>query len=479
MNKFKLFIENFVVYGIGGIISKIIPLIMVPIVTRIMPTTEYYGISDLFNTIVSFGSAIAVMGMYDAMYRMFFEKEETEYKKTICSTAFVFNVFTSFLVFLLMILCKDFIAQFFFKDRKYAYIVYLSALGTLVGATNHIIAAPTRMQNKRKVFLVTNTISPLLSYLIAIPMLLAGHYVMALPLAYVISHATMECAFYILNRQWFVPKLFDKKLLKDLLVIAIPLLPNFLIYWVFNSCDKVMIANMIGVGAEGIYSVGSKLGHASQLIYTAFAGGWQFFAFSTMKEDNQVESNSRVFEYLGVVSFIATAFICAWSFDIFKILFKPDYLSGYIVAPYLFLAPLLQMLFQVAANQFLVVKKTWPNLFILGSGAIINIVINYYLIPVLGIEGASIATLIGYVVSDIVCVLVLRKMKLMVIPSRFVIAALVMTSYIIAWRLYFSDNVLVGTIVALIITIVLLLLYTSELKKVFVVIKKRKKKRVK
>ena len=56
MNKFRLFIENFFIYGIGGIISKIIPLVMIPIVTRLMPDTGYYGISDLSHTIVSFGS---------------------------------------------------------------------------------------------------------------------------------------------------------------------------------------------------------------------------------------------------------------------------------------------------------------------------------------------------------------------------------------------------------------------------------------
>ena len=86
MNKLKLFVENFLVYGLGGIISKLIPLIMIPIVTRIMPSTDYFGISDLSNTVVSFGSAIAVMGMYDAMYRMFFEKDDENYKRKVCST---------------------------------------------------------------------------------------------------------------------------------------------------------------------------------------------------------------------------------------------------------------------------------------------------------------------------------------------------------------------------------------------------------
>lgn len=474
MNKVKLFIENFLVYGLGGIISKIIPLIMVPVVTRLMPSTEYFGISDLSNTVVSFASAISVMGMYDAMYRMFFEKEDEEYKKGICSTALVFTFLTSVLVFLLLILFKKQVAYYFFSDGKYAYIVYLSAIATLVGATNSIISAPTRMQNKRKIFLITNTLSPLISYGIAIPMLIAGHYTVALPLAAVISGITMEISFGILNKEWFSVKRFNIGLLKQLLFIAVPLLPNFLIYWVFNSCDKVMITNMIGIGAAGIYSVSSKLGNCSQLIYTAFAGGWQFFAFSTMKESNQVKSNSLIFEYLGIISFIATAFICAWSYPIFKILFTDQYLEGYVVAPYLFLAPLLQMLFQVAANQFLVVKKTWPNMFILLTGAIVNIVINYFLIPVLGIEGASLATLFGYVVSDIICVIVLHKMELMVLEKRFFITIIIMGSYLVIWRIFIKSKFILGTLFAIIISMFFAFFYRKELLQIINVLRKGK-----
>lgn len=474
MNKFKLFIENFLVYGLGGVISKVIPLIMVPIVTRLMPDTVYYGISDLSNTVVSFGSAIAVMGMYDAMYRMFFERDEDSYKKAVCSTAFLFTLLTSFIVFIVMLLAKDIIAQYFFGNQQYTNIVYLSSIATLVGATNSIISAPTRMQNKRKVFLITNTISPLLSYAVSIPMLLAGYYVIALPMAAVVSGATMEIAFGILNKEWFDLKRVDLKLLKQLLMIAIPLFPNFLIYWVFNSSDKIMITNMMGIGAAGIYSVSSKLGHASQLIYTAFAGGWQFFAFSIMKEDNQVKSNSLTFEYLGIISFLVTSFVCAWSYFIFKLLFTDQYLGGYIAAPYIFLAPLLQMLFQVSCNQFLIIKKTWPNMLILSSGAILNVILNYVLIPVWGIEGASIATLAGYIVSDIVCVTVLCKMKLMVVSKKFVIACISMAIFFLIWRAMSPSNVFIGTIEATILSTILLFLYKADINKLFLIITRPK-----
>lgn len=459
MNKLRLFLENFLIYGLGGIISKVIPLIMVPIVTRLMPSSSYFGISDMQNTLVSFTSALAVLGMYDAMYRMFFEKEEEAYKRDMCSTALTFTLVLSVVVSVLMVIFREPLAQFFFEDKKYSYLVYIAAMTTLVSATNSIVSAPTRMQNKRKEFLIMNTVGPVLSYGISIPMLLSGHYILALPLAAFISGVFNEFVFWILNHGWFIFKRFRKEYLKPLLKIAVPLFPNFLVYWVFNSSDKLMITNMIGTSFTGLYSVGSKLGHASQLIYTAFAGGWQYFAFATMKENDQVKSNSKIFEYLGVISFISTFFVCLIAHPLYKLLFVGDYIDSYIVAPYLFLAPLLQMLFQVEANQFLVVKKTWPNMFILSCGAIVNVILNWWMIPIIGIEGAAIATMIGYIISDIVCTMVLIKMKLMVVSKDFYISALLMATFFVVWRAFTLDSFAFTLLLTIVFSGILLYLY--------------------
>ena len=120
------------------------------------------------------------------------------------------------------------------------------------------------------------------------------------------------------------------------------------------------------------------------------------------------------------------------------------------------------MLFQIAANQFMVIKKTWPNLFILLAGAILNLIINYFLIPVLGIEGASLATLLGYIASDIICIIVLCHMKLMIITKKFIIASITLAGYVIVWRLFFNDSILVGNIGAIAFTIDMLLLYKND-----------------
>lgn len=463
MNKLKLFTENFLIYGLGSLLTKFVPLLMLPLITRLVPNTSYIGISDLSNTIVQFGSAFAVMGMYDAVFRLFFEKDEKKYKKSVCSTALFFTLINSIIVFFIMIIFRKQLSILIFNDNKYFYIVYICAISVLVGSTNNILMIPTRAQNKRFIYLILNFISSILSYSVSIPLILSGYYIIALPLSQLISSIFIEVVFFIINHKWFDLKLFNIKYLKELLRIGIPLLPNFLIYWIFNSCDKVMITNILGTSFSGIYAVGSKISSISQLIYTAFAGGWSYFAFYTMKEKNQIQTNSLIFEYLGIVSLIAEMFMCAISFSLFKIMFSAEYIDGYLVSVYLFLSPLLQMLFQIACSQFLIIKKSWPNMVFLAFGAMINIIINSFAIPVIGIEGAAISTLVAYSISVLLCVIVLCKKKLMIISKKFIYSVIIFFIYFIIWRLFISKYLVISLFFAMLSTSIIIFLYRNDL----------------
>lgn len=473
MERLKLFISNFLIYGMGGVINKIIPMIMLPFVTRLMPNTEYFGLNDISTIIVQFGSSLAIMGMYDAMFRLFFDRDDKEYQRKICSSALAFTLVTSFIIFFTLLLCNKWLTVLFFSDEKYTTLLYISAISILIGATNSIVSAPTRITNKRTIYLLTNALSSVLSYSISIPLLLNGYYLIALPLAGLISAITLEIIFWGINKNWFSFKLINKNLIKEMLKIGLPLLPNFLIYWVFNSSDKLMIAKILGNDQAGIYAIGAKVGQISQLIYTAFAGGWQYFAFSTMKDNDQVKLTSRVMEYLSLITFLGSLLIVCFCNQIFSLFFTGDYIKGAIVAPYLFISPLLLMLFQVGSNQFLVIKKTWPNMFILLIGAISNIVLNFILIPLIGIEGAAIATLIGYILSVLICILVLQHINLLNLPARFWIVAIIGFSYFIFHRLIFDKNTIASFLILLLIYVVYLFFYREDLKKIIMLIKKR------
>lgn len=464
MSKSKLFIDNFLVYGLGSVISKAIPLVMVPIVTRLMPDPTFYGLFELSGMVVYFGSTLAILGMYDAMFRYFFERDDADYRKDICSTTFIFTLVMSIIIFILLIIFNQELTAFIFTDKKYSILMYLSAISATLSATNSILAAPTRMQNKRKVFLVTNTLSPVLGYAVSIPLLLNGHYLIALPLAGIVSATMIELAFAYMNRDFFSIHRFKWQYLKPMLKLALPLVPASLIYWVSGSADRVMVAKLVSVEAAGIYSVGAKLGAASHLIYQAFAGGWQYFAFSTMREANQVKSNSLIFEYLGIVSFIGCMFICAICKTFYEIIFVGDYVKGYCVSPYLFVSPLLLMLYQVAGNQFLVIKKSWPCTVLQALGAVTNVVLNFAFLPVMGLEGAGMATMLGYTVTVVVTSVVLIRMNMMVISWRFVMAVAIFIAYFFVWRMWLVDSIFYGLMAACFGSLMLAGLYWREVK---------------
>lgn len=433
-SRMQLFLENMVVYGLGGIIGKLIPFCLLPIIIRMMPSAYYYGISDLTDVVVSFGASFSVMGMYDIMFRLFFDKDDISHKRNICSSTLHFVVLNAALLAGILIALRKQAAAFILGDAQYSNLIIIAASSIFFSALSLIVSAPTRMQNQKGKFLIVNTVIPIISYGCAMLLLKFGAYEYALPIVTFCNYLLLTFIFGIINRRFFILRNCDWKLIKKMLLLGIPLVPNFVIYWIFNSSDRLMINFLLGTEAAGIYAVGAKMGHLSQLIYTAFAGGWQYFAFSTMKDNDQVELTSTVFEYLGALSFVSGIAITMFSKIIFSVLFPKSYGDGYIVMPYLFIAPLLLMLYQTAGNQFLVIKKTWPTMLILLSGALVNILINRFLIPVIGIEGAAIGTLLGYLLAVLVCVLVLSKMNQIRIRKRFVKCCFIVALFIGIWR---------------------------------------------
>ena len=471
MSKSKLFIENMVVYGFGQVIAKIIPFIMLPIITRLMPNSYYMGINDMNVLVVSFGAQIAIMGMYDAMFRLYFDKDDNIYKKSVCSSALA-NCFTlALFIFLILVVFRKSFSILFFDDTSLSILLMITASNIFTDALKGIISAPTRIMNKKKTFLIVNTITPLISYGISIPLLINGNFLYALPIASLIASASMLALFFIMNHNFFDMKLVKKKTLKELLKIGIPLMPTFLIYWIFSSFDRVMILQMLGASENGIYAVGNKVSMISQLVYQAFTGGWSYFSFSTMKDTDQVKTNTKIFNYLAVISFLFYAVMVIASNSIFNILFTGDYIRGSVVFPYLFLSPLFLMLFQILGNQFIIIKKSYLATGSLVIGAVLNVILNYILIPIIGIEGAAFATLIGYIASLCCAMLIAKKHNLYINTAKF---NLMFTGIIILIMLSVFHVYIIRDLFSIVLITLIGVLYYSDFKLIIKKFRRRK-----
>lgn len=461
LSRAKLFLENFFAYGFINILNKIVPLILLPVVTRLLPDTSAFGIFDMYNVIVGFATPLAILGLYDAMFREFFEKDDQQYKYNVTATAERIVLLASVIITLvLMIFSKPFSGLFFSSD-KYRDIVVYSGVALIFSANVSIIQAPTRMLNKRRIYVISGLLQSLGYYLFAILLIKLGFSYYGLIYANIFTTIALLVFFWFQNKNFFLDGKYDKTIAKELFKIGLPLVPTFLIYWIYNSTDRIMITNMLGTSQLGIYSIGARLAHVSQLIYSAFAGGWQYFAFSTMRDEDHAELVSRIFEYLGIVSFLSFLIVTPFSKFIFNLLFKGDYVNGSSVFPYLFFSPLLLMLFQtVSGGNFQIIKKTYLSPLCLSLGAGTNVLLNYLLIPRIGIVGASIATLMGYAISVIVAVIVAQKIGLFRVTNRFITASILIVIDILLMWVNFVNLYIVNAI----LVVVILFIYREDAK---------------
>ena len=466
----KLFIENFLAYGAINALNKIVPLLMLPIVTRLLKDTAEFGRFDMFNTIISFGSSFAVLGMYDAMFREYFEKDDVGYRQKVTSIALKIVLAASVIVAVILMVFNNAFSQVFLGDKQSGLIVVMAAIGVFLSANNTIISAPTRIQNKRKIYVISGLLNSIVYFLLAIGLILFGFGYKGMIYANLIAAALILIFFILLNRKQFDLKLVDQSITKELFKIGLPLLPTFIIYWVFYSMDKIMIANMMDLAQVGIYSIGAKVASVSNLIYAAFAGGWQYFAFSTMKDKDQVGLTSKVFEYLGIISFLLFLFATLFDDLVFRLVFTGDYVLGVSVFPYLFLSPLLLMLFQIAGNQFLIAKKSYLITMSLIIGVIINVGLNYIFIQMYGIEGCALATLIGYSVSTLIMVLMTKRRKLLQISLRFAVSSMITVATIIKIFLY---NDILSNFFAVVGMLLIAALYYKDLKSIKIILPKQ------
>ena len=181
-----------------------------------------------------------------------------------------------------------------------------------------------------------------------------------------------------------------------------------------------------------------------------------------MKDHDQVEMITRVFEILEGIAFIfGIVFISCFAWP-YRMLFSNVYWRGIYTVPYLFMSPLLLMLYQIAASQLMVVKKNYYSTICLAAGAFTNIILDVVLVKQIGIEGAAIATLCGYLVSIIACLIVLSKLKLIQLHMRMGFVLVIMLGYLVYFR--FTELATIrGVLVAVVMSIIIAFLYRKEM----------------
>lgn len=95
--------------------------------------------------------------------------------------------------------------------------------------------------------------------------------------------------------------------------------------------------------------------------------------------------------------------------QILVLLTTNEFAKGTMVIPLVALSALFAGLFQIIINITLLCKKTKYNFWVQVSSALLNIALNFILIPLIGIIGAAIATLFSFILMFILAHIVSIK----------------------------------------------------------------------
>lgn len=203
--------------------------------------------------------------------------------------------------------------------------------------------------------------------------------------------------------------------LKDMLKFGIPYLPAGLASMVIQVIDRPILQKLTNESAVGIYSANYKLGIFMMLYVSMFQYAWQPFFLNNAKEKNAREIFAKVLTYFVLVGAVVLVMISLFIDNLVKIqifhksIIQAAYWSGLNIIPIVLLAYLFNGIYVNLTAGIFIESKTKYIPYITGFGALVNVVCNFLLIPVMGITGAAFATLASYLFMAAVLYFVVQR----------------------------------------------------------------------
>jgi O-antigen/teichoic acid export membrane protein len=193
----------------------------------------------------------------------------------------------------------------------------------------------------------------------------------------------------------------DIVLRKAMFRYALPLVPTTMCWWITSSSNMYLIAFFLGTGASGLFEMGIRIPTMMVTISSIFMQAWQVSAI-TGGEEGQQRFFARVFASYNALIFCATSVLILCSQVIMRVLVAPSFFEAWRFIPFLAIGTAFACMVTFFGTVYMMHKKSVPSMVTTLFGAIIIIIANFILIPMMGIMGAALATLVSYVLVFVI-----------------------------------------------------------------------------
>lgn len=392
----RLFLRDSALYTLSVVLTRGVSFFLLPLYTAVL-TPEAFG---TFDYLVAIGNVVAIvvaLEVAQGIHRYIPEVvgNLTE-RRLYASTALIFTCLC-YLAFVLVVICfSSHISRILLGNAESGAII---AMASVMFAVNGVLAlvqgqlrSELRVADNVKSSIVASLSSTLFS-VIALLWLKAG----VIGLISAIALGNSVSIIYALNccRDTYRP-IFSVAHLRELLSFSMPLVLSSLGVVAASYIDRFMIKNMMSLGDLGVFGVATRIAMITSLLSIGVRQSLTPLIYNKYKEESTPVEIARLFWMYCGFSVIAVVGISSVAPFLLKLLVPDSYAGAAVLVPFACASALFSTLY-IFAPGLAIEKKTGLTSVISLCTAAMSLFFNFALIPILGLLGAAVGTLLATV----------------------------------------------------------------------------------
>lgn len=388
--KYKSLLFDTGAFAISNFASKILTFLLIPLYTSVLSTSDY-GIADLITNTINVIYPILTLNIMESTLRFAFDQDID--REDVLTNSLIFVVISQMILIAALPIVK--IAS----PTMFSYWIWFSLI-FLGYNLQQILSQYVKGIGKTTVFAVSGVIQTgaiITANIVGLLFLKLGltAYLSSMVIGYAAAVGYLTIAGHVRIKKFKVNRI----LLRDMLKFSLPTIPNNIAWWVSTSADKYVIIAYMGVAVSGIYSVAYKIPSILVLLSGIFTSAWTISAIQNVENKDSGQFQSKVYEYFNVANVLACSLLILLSQFLGSLLYAKDFYVAWKCVPLLLVAYLFSGLAGFFASSFRAAKYTKGLFSSTLTGAVANIVLNFYFVKQFGTMGAAFTTMIGFALT--------------------------------------------------------------------------------
>jgi O-antigen/teichoic acid export membrane protein len=383
------------IYGLGGIVSRLIAVFLLPVYTVYLGTEGFGQI----ETIVALTAVLVIvlrLGITSAFFRFYFDSEDAARRTLVVRTSFWFTMGMATLGLVVGWIFAEQISSWL--DLGDLWLVRAGFVGLWAQMNYAQMTSLFRVEERPVGFAIASIANVLITIGATIALVVGAHKG---AIGAVIGNFLGTLTVYVVllgYRRYQLGLQFDRGLLKAMNRFGLPLVPSALALWAINLIDRLFINSYKGQSEVGIYSLAVRIASVIVFLMTAFQLAWPAFAYSIRDDSAAKRTYAYVLTYLLFVTCwmsLALGSLAPWLVSLLAPHGNFSRSAGAV--PFLCFGVAAYSGYSVLAIGVGRTRQTQLNWIVSGAAALVNIVLCIALIPPYGMMGAAVATLVAYV----------------------------------------------------------------------------------